>query len=60
MYVGVGFMIGATVFTVVEGIAWAGGFNVLEHVCYALAGVSFAVACWRLVRTEVADRGSRP
>jgi hypothetical protein len=36
------------VFTVAEGFVWPDAFNVLEHASYALSGVLFAVAGFRL------------
>ena len=38
----------AAVFTVVEDIAFAEFFNLLEHICYALAGLLAAAGAWRL------------
>ena len=52
IYGAAGFMIAATVFTVLEGAFWYGVFNVLEHVCYALAGVFLALGCWQLIGRE--------
>jgi hypothetical protein len=39
-------ILGAYVFTAIEGVLWPDLFNVLEHLCYALAGLSFAAGCW--------------
>lgn len=36
------------VFTVAEGFVWPDAFNVLEHAAYALSGVLFTVAVFRL------------
>lgn len=47
-YAGFFFLVGAYVFTVLEGVFWGGFLNGLEHFCYAAAGLSFAVGCYRL------------
>lgn len=52
IYGAAGFMIAATGFTVLEGVLWYGFFNLLEHVCYALAGVFLALGCWQLIGRE--------
>lgn len=57
LYTGVLLLFGAQVFTVAEGIVWAGLFDVLEHVCYALGGVFFAAGTWRLARGSQTARG---
>jgi len=36
----------ASVFTVAEGQFWSAGFNLMEHLCYAVGAV---VALWALV-----------
>jgi len=60
LYGGALLIVAAYVFTVVEGVALEAMFNVFEHVCYALAGVAFAVAAYRLPRClRIADRGLR-
>ena len=48
IYTGIFFIICAYAFTVVEGLFWRELFNFLEHLCYALAGIAFAVGCWSL------------
>ena len=40
-YVALGAMLGAYVLTVAEGFVLPDLFNLLEHVCYAAAGVAF-------------------
>jgi len=45
--------LGGHLFTVVEGAFPAkslgyASFNLLEHICYAVSGVLFAVGCWTL------------
>lgn len=47
-YTGFFSLVGAFVFTVLEGVFWGVFFNGLEHLCYAAAGLSFAVGCYRL------------
>lgn len=42
-------ILGAYFFTVIEGIAYKGFFNLIEHACYASSGVFFALGCWVLV-----------
>lgn len=49
-------MLGASLFTVVEGVWLPGLFNLLEHIGYAVAGLAFALACWRLPRDLAARR----
>ena len=51
IYAGAFFLVCANVFTVAEGVVWYGLFNTLEHLCYAAAGVSFALGCWLLPST---------
>ncbi|MBU0514568.1 MAG: hypothetical protein KJ621_07315 [Proteobacteria bacterium] len=48
-------LLGGYVFTVVEGVWLADFFNLLEHLGYAVAGLAFALACWRLPR-DLTDR----
>ena len=60
LYGAAGFMIAATIFTVLEGALWYSVFNILEHVCYALAGVFLALGCWQLIgREPPAGKGGR-
>jgi hypothetical protein len=40
-YVALGAMLGAYFFTVAEGFVLQDLFNLLEHACYAVAGVAF-------------------
>lgn len=42
-YVALAAMLGAYVFTVAEGFIWPIALNLLEHTCYAIAGVAFAL-----------------
>ncbi len=42
------FALAATIFTVVENIAFRDIFNLLEHICYATTGILIAAGCWRL------------
>jgi hypothetical protein len=39
------------VFTVVEGVCYKSLFDFLEHLGYALSGISFSYACWKLSLT---------
>lgn len=48
--VGVGFLLGAYVFTIAEGFVLPDLLNALEHLCLAAAGVSFAAGVARLGR----------
>jgi len=50
MVVGALCMIVGYVCTVLEGFVWEDAFNTIEHVCYALSGVAFAVGSLRLTR----------
>ena len=51
-------MIGGCVFTVVEGFVWPEVLNLLEHACYAMSGVAFAIGCRRLGRARDAGGGA--
>ncbi|MBI1375269.1 MAG: hypothetical protein GC159_21330 [Phycisphaera sp.] len=46
------FALGAATFTVLEDVIWGPVFNALEHVCYALTGLSLAWGCWLAVGVE--------
>ena len=50
-FVGFGLILAAQFFTVMEGVLWHEFFNHLEHLCYGLSGLFFAVACRRFPRT---------
>ena len=52
LYLGVVLLFFAQVFTVTEDIAWEPIFNILEHVCYMLAGLAFAAGTWKLARAS--------
>ncbi len=45
-------------FTVLEGLMWRDGFNVLEHACYAASSILLAVWVWLILREEM--RCSKP
>ena len=36
------------VLTVLEGFFWPNTLNVLEHICYAVSSILFALWCWRI------------
>ena len=44
-------------FTVIEGIIWHVFFNLIEHLCYALSGISFLAGCWRISTHSTAEQG---
>ncbi len=44
-------IVAALIFTVVEGFIWHAAMNFLEHACYAMAALFFAVACRQKHRT---------
>lgn len=48
LYLSFGLVLVAYVFTVAEGVLWHDGFNVLEHLSEALAGLGFLAYAWRL------------
>jgi len=48
LYAGVLLLFVSQVSTVAESFVWGFAFNLLEHVCYMLSGVAFALAAWRL------------
>ena len=50
IYAAIFSLMGGHLFTVAEDVIWPDLFNILEHVCYALSGVLFAVGCWQLAR----------
>jgi hypothetical protein len=63
IYIPICFMLGAYVFTIVEGFFadgsfWNNFFNSLEHLCYALSGIAFMVGCWILARPDPYERGA--
>jgi hypothetical protein len=43
-------LVSGYVFTVAEGYVWPDALNVMEHACYALAGILFATALGQLFR----------
>ncbi|MFZ5774944.1 MAG: hypothetical protein ACOY3Z_05625 [Thermodesulfobacteriota bacterium] len=47
-FVGFGLILAAQVFTVIEGVMANVFFNHLEHLCYGLSGILFAIACMRV------------
>lgn len=47
---GLGFLLGAYVFTIVEGFALHDVFNALEHLCLAASGIAFAAGAIRSAR----------
>jgi len=49
-YVALAAMLGAYVFTFAEGFVLPDLLNLLEHVCYAVAGVAFAVLLFQFRR----------
>ena len=54
-YLGFALIVSALVFTVAEGIAYHHVFNLLEHLCYALAGLVFLLACRNLRQSAHAE-----
>ena len=50
------FIVAASLFTVVEGVAWNAFFNLLEHLCYVFSAVSFIVGCLLLHTRRGAGR----
>ncbi|HUT02192.1 MAG TPA: hypothetical protein VM031_07045 [Phycisphaerae bacterium] len=61
LYAAIFTLMGGHLFTVVEGLFplegfWYGFFNVLEHSCYAVSGILFAVGCWALARKARRER----
>ena len=47
-YAAFGAMLCAYTTTILEGFFWGSFFNLIEHLSLALAGILFAIACWRL------------
>ena len=47
------------VFTFAEGFVWPDALNILEHACYALSGILFAVAAFQLLRASREGRAAR-
>ena len=52
LWTGVGCIVAAYVFTVVEGLFWPVVFDTLEHLSYAAAGVCFGAASWLTFRVQ--------
>ena len=52
------FLAAGLTFTVLEGLVWRDGFNVLEHTCYAASSILLAVWVWLILREE--KRCSKP
>jgi uncharacterized membrane protein len=44
-YIGFFAIVAASFFTVIEGVLWNDLFNLLEHLCYVIAGLSFIAGC---------------
>ncbi len=40
------------VLTLLEGFIWPNALNLLEHICYAISSILFAVWCWRVLATR--------
>jgi len=58
-YTGFFFIVAASLFTVVEGVFWNEFFNAVEHLCYALSGISFVLGCWSLLRHSEPEEEGR-
>lgn len=50
-YTGFLFVVAASLFTVLEGVAWETFFNLLEHLCYLFSAASFILGWIFLHRT---------
>ena len=62
-YVALGAMLGAYFFTVAEGFVLPDLFNLLEHVCYAVAGIAFVgvvIQFGRIAPPTGASRDEQP
>jgi hypothetical protein len=55
LYAGVSLIICGYVFTLLEEAAFFETFNLLEHLCFAGAGVLIAIECRRLARAGFHD-----
>jgi hypothetical protein len=58
-YIALGAMFGAYVFTVAEGFIFPELLNLLEHACYAVAGVTFALMLLEFRRVSPHSRHPR-
>ena len=52
---GFSLLVASYIFTVAEGVAFHGFFNILEHISYLLAGLSFAAGC-RIMSMEKGEQ----
>jgi len=50
IYIGFFLVLCGCFLTVIEGVFWHDLFNFLEHLCYALSGISFLVGCRAIAR----------
>ncbi|MEE9524899.1 MAG: hypothetical protein V3V59_09155 [Thermodesulfovibrionales bacterium] len=55
-YIGFFSIVAASFFTVIEGVLWNDFFNLLEHLCYAIAGISFMAGCIILLKQSESER----
>lgn len=55
VYTAFAFLLLAYVFTVVEGVVWHRGFNFLEHLSYAVAGLLFLAYAFLLGRSPTGN-----
>lgn len=58
-FMGFIFLFCSYIFTVIEGVLWNGFFNLLEHLCLFLAGLTFALGCREFIRNTGTEEESR-
>ncbi len=59
IYPGFFLIVAAYVLTVLEGVVWYKFFNLLEHMCYAGAGLLFAAGAWSMRNSSMKGEESR-
>ncbi len=56
IYVGFALLFSGYLFTIIESVLWGEFFNLLEHLSYALSGLSFAAGCWSIIQRSEHER----
>ena len=56
LYIGFIFILCGYLFTVIEGVIWLEFFNLLEHLCYAAAGILFFAGCRTIKQNSIYEQ----